>query len=173
MRTATVVVISVSGHRKIYKSGDTVNEEMFPAGRFDELVKGEYIKVISDDHEPVNAPDGEVEITRMAVDDTQEGTKQGENFEKHNRRKPRIIEAEDHAAPRKTEVTRESEAEKEETVGTPDVDKGDQAGTEKEITDTTVIEIRAALDKAGVKYNKNLSKEELYRIFRELKEKKV
>lgn len=45
MRTGTVIVTDLSGNaNKIFHSGDPVTERNFPAGNFEKLVNGGYIK---------------------------------------------------------------------------------------------------------------------------------
>jgi hypothetical protein len=150
MRTAKVVVISISGfNKKTFKSGDTVNENQFPTGRFDELLKGKYIELTGSDDKPVNEIDAPVvEIIAKeepVLDEEEVKQKQDTAFRKRFGRERKTVVAEDYIPERKTEVRKEEQ------------------GTEE---DTTVIELRAKLEEAGVKYNKDQSKEELYKLYR-------
>lgn len=48
MRSTKVKALSVGGRRKIYYSGDTVTEEMFPKGEFDKLIERGYLHPVGD-----------------------------------------------------------------------------------------------------------------------------
>lgn len=53
MRIAKVKALAISApKKKIYKVGQEVNENMFPQGRFDELLKGGYITLTGETSEP-------------------------------------------------------------------------------------------------------------------------
>lgn len=59
MRKFKVIALSVSGRgKKIYSSGDEVDENGFPEGIADELVKGNYIREITDEVPAKNEEDG-------------------------------------------------------------------------------------------------------------------
>lgn len=137
MRYAKVKVISISGrNNKIHKLGDVVNEGMFVKGRFDELLKGGYIRLIGDNKKPVSYPDRSgVEVKVAPVDETPQG----------------ILEAK----ARKLEI-----GPKPEDTARP------AAPSKEDLDDTTRKEIMAALNKAGVKFSKNATKEELYEKWR-------
>ncbi len=138
MRVAKVIVIQITGRKnKLYELGETVNENQFVLGRFDELLKGGYIELIEETPEPVTSEVAEeVEVIAKPVDDKPEGVKQAE----------------------------EREANEEKLEG----DASEEDAPEPEnLDDTTRKQIMKELDEAGVKYNKNMSKAELYELWRE------
>jgi hypothetical protein len=172
VRKAKVVVLAVSGrNNKVHRLHDEVNENQFVAGRFDELVKGGYIKVIGVDEKQVkNLPEEqEVEIIKKPVDDTPEGVKQAE------------------AA--KNETINPDVDDKHKQVTLDDVSKGIMSGiapkdekpnqppangaTENkgDVDDVTRKEIMGDLDKLKVVYDKNASKLELYTLWKEATKK--
>lgn len=109
---------------------------MFHAGRFDELVKGGYVKLIKEDSVVATPPDAnEVEINVKPVEHVQQGVKEKQERE----------------------------------ASTPEDAKVDPPVITLNIDDTTRREMMDELDKRGVKYSKNASKEELYAKFRESK----
>jgi hypothetical protein len=162
VRKAKVVVLAVSGrNNKVHRLHDEVNENQFVAGRFDELVKGGYIKVIGVDEKQVkNLPEEqEVEIIKKPVDDTPEGVKQAE------------------AAKNETINPDVDDKHKQVTLDAPKDEKPNQppanGATENkgDVDDVTRKEIMGDLDKLKVVYDKNASKLELYTLWKEATKK--
>jgi hypothetical protein len=142
MRSGKVCVISISGLRnRIHQSGEIVNENQFPAGRFDELLKEGFLEFYQEDNQVANPPDAkEIEIIRKPIDETPKGIKEKE--EKTAQQIDKNIAS---------DAVIQTKAEQSE--------------------DTTRKDIIADLEKAGVKYGKNMSKAELYELWRASKKK--
>ncbi len=148
MRIARVKVLQVSGRKnRLYDLNETVNEQQFVAGRFDELLQGDYLELIEKTEEPAIIPDAEeVEVITKQVDDIPQG----------------VIESEEGA-------TEESlkEEQPEPAADVLDLD------TARAIDDTTRKEMMAELDALKISYSKNASKEELYELYRTAKKKQL
>lgn len=72
MRKAKVLVTDLSGeNNKIWHHGDVVNEDCFPAGRFDQLIKGEFIKEleeeVAEEETQEEAPDESAETEKAST----------------------------------------------------------------------------------------------------------
>jgi len=66
MRTAKVIALSCGAKKKIFHSGDEVNEGQFYKGDFDKKITEGFLKLIGDDGKPAPShdDDSEVEVTR-------------------------------------------------------------------------------------------------------------
>jgi hypothetical protein len=153
VKEAKVVVISVSGlNNRIFNSGDVVNEQQFPRGNFDKLIQEGYLQFFRHDDVEVDTRKdiGEVEVNLQPVPEPKQ---QGEI--ERDAKIERLMAEQNWVELKKMGV--------DETPVTEDVK---DEGGEDPIEDTTIIELKAALDKMKVKYSKNASKEELYNLFR-------
>lgn len=154
MRSAEVLVLAISGRsNKIHEYGQTVTENQFIAGRFDELVAGGYLKVIAETEEP--AIPVESDAVTITFPEQPEQKEQG------------VIEAEERA---KAEKNIEGEGEQQ---GETKTDA--EAESKGEVDDTedakTRGEIMVKLTEMKIPFNKNMSKNELYELWRDAKSK--
>lgn len=136
MRKARVKVIAISlPKNRVLKCGAEVTENNLPAGRFDELLKGGYIELTGENEEAATPLDHEEVVITTTPEEIKE---QG------------IIESEARKAA--------------EEVNAPPVETNTEEITES-MDDTTRKEIMAELDYEGIKYNKNMTKAELYELW--------
>ena len=145
MRIAKVIVLAISAPKnKIYRLHDQVNENMFPKGRFDELLKGGYIQLTEENQDPIVPVDGTEAVVSTKEQDE-------------------IIQGEVEATFVKSVMDGlESELA---------VNEGEDEKKEPAIGDTTRVEIMELLDKEGIEFGKNESKEELYKKYRSRKKR--
>lgn len=162
MRYAKVITLSISGLRnRIFNCGDEVNEEQFPAGRFDELLANGGIQFFRHDGEEANIQPGDVQVNRVPVVDVPQGIKEGMATIKDQLRKLKVEFDNDSTLDELNVIlAKHLEKKDEEPVKTPEQE------SQEAFDDTTRKEIMAELDKMGVKYNKNATKNELYDLFR-------
>lgn len=142
MRSGKVCVISISGLRnKIHISGEIVNENQFQAGRFDELLNEGFLEFYQNDDQVANPPDA----------------KEVEIIRKPIDETPKGIKEKAEKDAQQLDKNIASDA----VVQTQD----------EKLDDNTRKDIIADLEKAGVKYGKNMSKAELYELWRASKKK--
>lgn len=152
MKIGIVKTLAIQGSRKkIFRNGDKVTENNFTSERWAELVKGGYITEGEPSEEPaVPLEEKEVKVTDSADLGKTDAGKSEEDLDS------------------KSEEGSEegkSGAPKDETGGSDETDLTEQ-------DEITRKEIMVELDKLGVEYGKNMSKAELYELFRAAKENK-
>lgn len=147
MRSTKVKALSVGGRRKIYHSGDTVTEDMFPKGEFDKLIEKGFL-------DPVDGDD-DGEIPKFDFDDDQPEARYGADIKVPPQ--PQLpgmtINPELKGMP---QLESQEQAKPVDT----DVDKPgpDESGI-------TVAQLKKDLDARGVKYPANSKKEDLLKLW--------
>lgn len=167
MRYGKVAAVLITGFRNvIFNQGDEVNENQFPVGTFDELVKNKSITITRED-EVTARPPLKDEVEFHYADEGKEEIPQGIK-ERMESMKQELDAA---------QVTYDKEATFEELSELIEKQKESPQQPEKtpaqkeaeHFDDTTRKEIMAELDALKVTYPKNASKQELYTLWRQNK----
>jgi hypothetical protein len=149
-RVKTLLVVGAGG--RSFQSQDLVNENQFPAGHFDKLLKDDALMFDHHDAENANPAEGEVEFHETEREEKPQGMIEAEEKKAHQEKLEKTGKENQAARLQENDLTEDTDTIQEPTVSN--------------IEDTTRDEIKADLDKAGVKYSKNSSKAELYELWR-------
>lgn len=164
MKKYKVISLSVGGNNnKIYRTHDVVNEKNFPEGVAEKLVAAGHLKEIDEEQpkqsqsEPPPPPTDENKSGESAgsgkteTEETAAGTDAGKTDENVSRETASEATAENPESEKKQEEAAKSTEEV--PKQTPGIDSID------------IADIKKTLKERGVPFNKNDSKEELYRKY--------
>jgi len=159
MRYAKVKFVVITGiGNRVFNQGDEVNENNFPVGTFDQLLKQKSIELVKEDEVPAKPPiKDEVEFNYAEEEDVPEGIKQRMESIKLELQSAQISYPNGATLEELSELLKASKEKQIEEVVTAKTD---------DIDDTTRKEIMLELDGLKVSYPKNASKQELYALWR-------
>lgn len=183
MRSTKVKALSVGGRRKIHYSGETVREDMFPKGRFDELIADGHLYPVGEGSDDGKKPkfeedeNGQPEVTfgkskpqLAGMQNPTLGEQPKIETKVEDRPKPEQPKVPGTPGDVSVKVQNDETGKDTGTVKTEstktEATKSEKDQSEKnEVTPITVAQLRKDLKERGVAHAPNATKEELFKLW--------